>query len=221
MLNKLNFYTDQATCAIAQLPDIDFRIALNTPTGDFFYDEWVIRPEFVGTVWERIYNSLQVADKGEARIIKLVSGACYASHADVDDRYHLNLAGNNCYIVDLDNKEMSIVPNNGYWYEMDAGVKHTAMNVGNRTRYQVVIRKLFKKVQLANPMQVSIWSTIDPEDARFAFDDNISQWLNRATKAGHISNFKFEGHVVEFEIEYEQLTALNSIIPDELTLTSK
>lgn len=222
MLVQTNYTISLTTiqAALAQLPNMEFRLAINEPTGDFFYDPWKLKDEYVGTVWEELYNSLPVV-KGEARIIKLESGECYASHADMDDRYHLNLSGTHCYLIDLDTHNMIKLQSDGHWYNMDAGIRHTAANFGNPTRYQLVVRHLFTKHNLDNPISVEIRSKEYTSHPRFIFDDTISPWLNVANKQAKITNFKFIDNIVSFDIDEKYLSELKSIVPQQLKLIIK
>lgn len=206
--------------ALAQLPNMEFRVAINYPSGDFFYDPWKLKAEFIGTVWEELYNSLPVA-KGEARIIRLLSGECYNSHADMDDRYHLNLSGTHCYLIDLDNQLMTKIQNDGYWYNMDASVRHTATNFGNPVRYQLVVRQLFTRNTLSEPISIELHPIGDVGEARFSFDDTISPWLNIANKQSKINNFKFVENIVSFDIDKLYLSELELIIPEQIRLVVK
>ncbi len=90
MLTKLNYTVsaDLLQEAANSLPSEDFKSSINSPTGSFFYDPWVIKPEFENTVWNKILSTLPF-EVGEARIIVLSYGDCYQSHGDIDDRYHV------------------------------------------------------------------------------------------------------------------------------------
>ena len=77
--------------AIDSFDTNDFKTSLNEPTGSFFYDPWVIKPQFKNTPWEQLLNSLNQTVIGEARIIKLDIEKCYTAHADIDDRWYLAL----------------------------------------------------------------------------------------------------------------------------------
>ena len=78
---------------------------ISNPTGKFFYDPWQLKSEYLGTPWETILNSLP-GDKGQARVIILESPSCYTAHSDIDDRYHLNLFGDEAYLIDLEEQKM-------------------------------------------------------------------------------------------------------------------
>lgn len=202
------------------IPSESFRTAINNPTGNFFYDPWVIADEFKDTVWERIYNTLPVQDKGEARLIKLEPGECYPSHADIDDRYHLNLGGNNCFLINLDTEKLTPLNFDGIWWEMNAGSVHTAANFGNKIRFQLVIRKLLNRIELQEPVDISITipKNVDQEDCRYIFDQTISPWLNNANKMYLIQDFQYTPRKVNFKTSKESLEDLKKIIPLEFEL---
>lgn len=204
--------------ALNHLPPDEFRYSLNRPTGNFFYDPWVLKDEFKSTPWETLYNSV-LEDKGEARLIKLDAGKCYISHADIDDRYHLNLSGTKCFLINLNTEEMIPLVTNGLWYDMDAGPRHSATNFGNYPRYQLVIRKRLINASLTNPRRVTITApSMDPEDARFLFDDTLSSWFNSANKRNIINDFFYQNSIISFNVENDYYTELLQIIPKGFNL---
>lgn len=199
--------------AVIQSLHTEFKYTINQPTGDFFYDRWVVKSELRGTVWEDILNSLPV-DQGEARAIILKPGTSYYCHADADDRWHLNLQSEYGYLCDIDNSVMHLLHTDGIWYNMDAGRKHTAANFGHIDRIQIVVRQLLKKNNLKNPVSVKIALRVNTPDFRYHFDSTASPWLNRANKEGIINNFKFINNEVSFDIEQDSLESLKKILPD-------
>ena len=204
--------------ACSQLPEEGMRTTINQPTGNFFYDPWILKDEYTGTVWETIYNSLPVV-KGEARIIILGPGQAYQTHADIDDRYHLNIQGDNSYLINLVQEIMHPLSQDGIWYYMDASFLHTATNFGRNARVQLVIRKLLKKNKLVNPIKVSLTTTmLNADHARHIFDNTVSPWLNEANKAGYIANFSYSSIFVKFDIEQDKLDSLKHILPVEFKL---
>ena len=220
MLTPTNYTvnTDLFQEACNQLPEGGMKTTINQPTGNFFYDPWIIKDEYIGTVWETLYNSLPVS-KGEARIIILDPAQCYQSHADIDDRYHLNILGEECYLVDLINSQLYQLEQNGIWYDMDAGPLHTATNFGRSARVQLVVRQLLKKNKLENPIEVVIATSItNADDARFVFDNAISPWLNSANKNGFISEFTYSSSLVKFNIEQDKLDSLKTYLPAEFRI---
>ena len=204
--------------ACYSLPKHGMKTAINEPTGNFFYDPWILKTEYKGTVWETLYNSLPVT-KGEARIIILDPNQCYQIHADIDDRYHLNILGEKCYLIDLDDNIMHFLKTDGIWYNMDAGILHTATNFGRRARVQLVVRQLLNRNKLKNPVSVALATTIqNPDDARFIFDNTLSPWFNLANKQGRICNFSYSSLLVKFDIENDMLDVLKNILPSEFKL---
>jgi hypothetical protein len=220
MLSKTNYTVDVSLFqeACNRLPSQDMKTTINRPTGNFFYDPWVLKDEFKGTVWETLYNSLPVS-KGEARIIVLKSNQCYQIHADIDDRYHLTIQSEACYLMDLVHEQMYPLKQDGIWYNMDAGLLHTATNFGRRDRIQLVVRHLLKQNELADPVPVSLATTIDnADDARFMFDNTLSPWFNKANKLGYIANFSYSSIFVKFDIDQNKLDLLKNILPSEFKL---
>jgi hypothetical protein len=220
MLTPTNYTVDpklfQEACR--QLPKDGMRTTINCPTGNFFYDPWVLKDEYKGTVWETLYNSLTVS-KGEARIIILDPNQCYQIHADIDDRYHLNILGDNSYLIDLVRDIMHPLAQDGIWYDMDAGFLHTATNFGRHARVQLVVRKLLKNNKLKDPIEVSLATSIDnPDHARFLFDNTMSPWLNDANKAGFINNFSQGLVTVGFNIEQDKLESFKHILPEQFKI---
>lgn len=182
---------------------------LTEPTGDFFYDPWALKDEFKGTVWEDIYNSLPVKT-GQARIIVLEGGTGYYQHADIDDRYHLNLKGDSAYLINLEDKIMHQLQPDGIWYEMDAGILHSAASFGRENRVQLVVRKLLVNSKLSYPVTVEITATSDK--FRYDFDNTISPWLNKANKRKIINNFTSIDNKVMFNIEKDFLLELYDVV---------
>jgi len=220
MLTPTNYTVDpnlfQTACG--QLPETGMKTTINQPTGNFFYDPWVLKEEYKDTIWETLYNSLPVV-KGEARIIILDPGHCYQQHADIDDRYHLNILGEQSYLIDLVRDTMHPLAQDGVWYDMDASFLHTAANFGRKARVQLVVRKLLKNNKLKNPVEVALTTTIDNINyARNLFDNTISIWLNEANKHGYITNFSYLSPFVKFNIEQDKLDSLKHILPDEFKI---
>jgi hypothetical protein len=220
MLSKTKYTVDVSLFqeACFQSANEGMRTTINRPTGDFFYDPWVLKDEYKGTAWETLYNSLPV-NKGEARIIILKSNQCYQIHADIDDRYHLNILGEECYLIDLVREQMFPLKQDGIWYNMDAGFLHTATNFGRRARIQLVVRHLLRKNKLLEPIEVAVSTTIaNTDDARFIFDNTLSPWLNEANKLGFINNFSHSQLGVKFNIEKNKLDSLKHILSPEFKL---
>lgn len=206
MIIETAYVLDPKFIELAQqgLKEFEGKTALNQPTGDFFYDPWILKEQFKDTVWNDILSVLKV-DYGEARIIILEPGESYMAHADIDDRFHLNLQGNNSFLIDISDQKMYPTIADSRWYEMDAGKIHAATNYGEIPRAQLVVRKLLTKNKLQRPIHVSIASAQELFDYRYKFDNNISPWLNRMNKLKKINNFKFNKEIVEFDTEEESI----------------
>jgi hypothetical protein len=220
MLTPTNYTVDTSLFQEARhhLPKDEMRTTINQPTGNFFYDPWVIKDEYKGTVWETLYNSLPVT-KGEARIIILDPKQCYQIHADIDDRYHLNILGDNSYLINLVRDTMYPLVQDGIWYDMDASFLHTAANFGRKARVQLVVRKLLKKNKLKNPIEVSLATSMDNSNhARFLFDNTMSSWFNDANKAGFITSFTQGDVSITFNIEQDNLELFKRILPKEFKI---
>jgi hypothetical protein len=201
---------DQAKTLI---PDIDFRLSINQTAGNFFYDPWVIKDEFKNSVWEKILDTLPY-EKGEARLIKLDPGTCYIGHSDIDDRWHLSINASDSFLIDLNNNTMFKTEVDYTWHYIDAGVKHSAVNFGNKPRVQLVVRKLLNKGIISNPVNIRITLKNIIEERRYIFDSVISPWLNKYNKLNKIKNFNPEDLKVEFTTEEFLLTELSDLIKD-------
>jgi len=193
----------------------DFKTAINEPTGNFFYDPWTVKEQYRGTVFETVLKKLPF-DIGEARIIALESMHCYTQHADIDDRYHLNIAGDGGYLLDLVDNKIYPTVNDGIWYIMDAGRLHTAVSCGEKTRYQLVVRQLLIRTQLQDPIGIKI--SLQNGNPRFAFDNCISSWLNFCNKKNLLTEFKVIDKGVSFVLERKFLPYLKTIIPSSCRL---
>ena len=147
------------------IPTTD-RTTINRPVKSYFYDEWELKDEYTGTIWQKIYDSLPFL-KGEARLITLDRGVNYYSHSDIDDRWHLNICGEQAYLIDLDNKVMHRVEEDGVWYDMDAGRLHVAANFGSIPRTQLVVRQLLTHHNLKDRVKLTI--TIDMNEGNIHY----------------------------------------------------
>lgn len=220
MITQTEFTCNQDTIRdlCKELQNADFPVIINEPTGEFFSSSWKVKQEFAGTVYEKILSSLKVP-VGQARIIKLDPGSCYHAHADIDDRYHLNLQGEECYLVDLETKRMYPIENDGYWYEMNAGLRHSAINFGRYYRYQIVVRKPIQFANLSEFVKIELISKeSNLDDARFNFDKYISPWLNRAIKNKQLQTFKHNKTSVFLEMSPAALKDFEEIISDKMEI---
>lgn len=194
-------------------------VVINQQTGNFFYDDWELKPQYKNTAIESVYCSL-LERKGEARIISLSGGEAYSSHADIDDRYHLNLSGEKSFLIDLNKNEMHETQTDGNWYLMDAGQRHSAVNFGNKIRYQLVVRKPLNRGCIINPIDVIIQakSSINPDTARFIFDDIVSGCLNTLNKEGILNNFNYVNNIISFTTDATNVYKIEDLLPPEFNM---
>lgn len=214
MINKTPFsvHLDLIEQAKKDISNDALILSINEPTGRFFYDPWTIKSEFRGTVWEKIINTIP-GPLGEARIITLESGTNYLAHADIDDRYHLNLQGEDCFLINLEKQQLFPISTDGIWYDMSAGFLHTAANFGRISRTQLVVRKLLIEKKLIDPVEVIISvGGSSQDDSRFIFDRTVSPWLNKINKKGNINDFKYVNQQIKFIVEKLEISELDNII---------
>lgn len=141
------------------------------------------------------------------------------SHADIDDRWHLNIEGNQSYLIDLNDKKMFELKADGIWYDMDASHIHVASNFGQFPRVQLVVRKLLTRCKSANTTRVKIEPAYDQHDYRYTFDNIVSPCLNRLNKHGALNNFNYQDLSVEFNIADSMLLMLNDISKENFKIT--
>jgi hypothetical protein len=198
--------------AVNSIPQIDFRFALNRPTGNFFYDPWVINDDLKDSVWQEILQSIP-EPIGEARLIKLDPGSCYRSHSDIDDRWHLSLISEKSFIIDLDTNQMFPLEVDLKWHFLNAGPRHSAVNFGHTPRIQLVVRSLLNRgTNIVSPISITIVPKSENISNRFYFDDTVSPLLNLYTKQGLIDDFDPADHRVKLTIEKSKLQEFKSSI---------
>ncbi len=220
MLTKTNYTVDSHLIqdALDLLNTVDFKTTINKPTGSFFYDPWEIKDEFKNTAWQKILETI-LTPIGEARIIVLEPGKCYQAHADIDDRYHLNLSGDESYLIDLDCGKMHKLEADRLWYSMNAGQRHTAMNVGYCDRVQLVVRHLLNNPELKNGVPVKIeFKGTNADSARFAFDHEVSPLINRFNKDGVMNSFEYASSFVKFNIAEEFKSVLEKTLSENFRI---
>lgn len=215
MLQKTDYSVYKSILPVCASYAEDGKLAVNQPTGNFFYDPWEILPEFKETAIATAIEALPFP-VGEARLVKLEPGKCYFSHADIDDRYHLNLTGTYSTLHDFENNISYPLTQDGIWYEMDAGKIHTAINAGEYPRVQLLVRKLLQRNSLEKPVTISV----EPQgtNPRFVFDNTISPWLNRAVKQSKINNFHSNGKSITVDIDDKYLDEFLKICPKNFTV---
>lgn len=204
MITDLNIKVDTnlIESALDNMPSDDFRLTLNQPTGNFFYDPWIIKDEFKNTPWSQILDLLPF-ELGEARIANLAPMQTYAAHADIDNRWHLALTNENSFLINLNNKEMHECEI-GSWYSMNAGVIHTATNFGVSARIHLLVRQLLTNSHLKNPTTYTITAdTTKLVPHRYIFDEVYSPLLNKLNINNQLANFVKTELTVSFDTEHD------------------
>jgi len=204
--------------ALAEHPIEGNRPSLNRPLENFFYDPWIIKDEYKNTAWQELLETLPCSI-GEARVITLQPSESYYAHADIDDRWHLNLQGEESYLIDLVDKQMYQQQCDNRWRHMDAGKLHTAGNFGSIPRIQLVVRELLNHSQFENLINVKIEVSHDQYDYRYKFDKIFSPWLNRKNKERTLDNFSYKGEVVTFKIAEHVKEELDQLANDDFKIT--
>lgn len=190
--------------------DLMQKIEINSPSGNWFYDPWHLKPKFQHANLISFFE--QLGPVGQARLVMIKPGCNYTAHADIDDRYHVNLQGEHSYLIDLAHGKMYPTLVDNCCYLMDTSRIHTAVNFGYLDRIQLVVRRLLNKSQLKNPIQIKIRAIDSPYNLRYLFDQTFSIWLNKANKAKIINNFKaITDEEIHLDLEKEYLTELNNI----------
>lgn len=198
--------------------DVAFKLPLNKPTGNFFYDDWTIKEEYKNTVWDKLLSTLP-SNIGEARLIKLEPGQAYRSHADMDDRYHFNIQGERSFVLYTDANLIYPQVESDYWFDMNAGELHSAVNTGRIDRIQLVVRKLLNKNVLIAPVHITMTLKKFNPDYRYVFDEFYSPWLNAANKNGIVNSFVYNNNYVSFNIEKSYLEEFKKIETSYFDLT--
>jgi len=192
---------------------------LNEPTGDFFYDKWKIKDLYKGTPWQQVLDTLPYTI-GQARIIKMEPGDSYMAHADIDNRWHLNLTGEQAYLIDLDDEVMYKCERDNFWSYMDASRIHAATNYGSIPRLQLVVREpLRRSRQPVDLVSISMEAAYEQHDFRYKFDKQFSPFLNRVNRANKLSDFVFATFTLSFKLERELLEEFNKLITPEYKVT--
>ena len=205
--------------ALKEHPVTGEATVLNEPTGDFFYDNWKIKDLYRDTIWEQVLDSMPMSI-GQARIIKLKPGESYMAHADIDNRWHLNLTGEQAYLIDLDNKVMHECTKDNRWAYMDASRIHAATNYGSIPRLQLVVREtLFKSRQPVDFVAISIEPAYEQHDFRYKFDKIFSPFLNRANQKYKLADFAHTTFSLTFKLERELLEEFKQLITPEFKVT--
>jgi len=204
--------------ALAEHPITDDVVVLNKHSGDFFYGTWTIKDEYKGTAWERILMTLP-APIGEARIITLKPGESYQSHADIDNRWHLNLTGEQSFLIDLESETMFKCQRDNYWYMMLTDRLHTACNFGSVPRLQLVVREPLRNSLGYDFITVSITQAVPAPENHYKFDNIFSPWLNRVNLEFKMKDFSSSPTLVKFKMSPELKDELEQLKTNDFVIT--
>ena len=194
---------------------------LNEPTGDFFYDPWQIKALYKDTLWKQVLDSMPMTI-GQARIIKMEPGDSYMAHADIDNRWHLNLSGEQAYLIDLDEKIMYECERDNRWAYMDTSRIHAATNYGSVPRLQLVVREpLRRSRQPVDLVSISMEPAYEQHDFRYKFDKIFSPFLNRANWAYKLADFAHNTFNLSFKLERELLEEFNQLVTKDFKVVMK
>lgn len=218
LLTKLGFQWDIGPL-VSLLDSVEWdskdRCDLNAPTGHWLYDPYEIRQEWKDTEFGTLLSAIPFPI-GEARLMRLKPGTCYCAHADIDDRYHLNLiSSEQSYLVDLTDQQMFRLIPDGYLYRMDAGRVHTAVNWGSVPRVQLVIRIPLVRYDSSEFVRKTLVFKNPAFNFRYVFDSEISPLLNRAAKDGKLGFFNPQSETrIEFHMGRDLFDRVLSILND-------
>lgn len=205
--------------ALKEYPVTGENTVLNDPTGDFFYDRWAIRDLYKGTIWQQVLDTIPMPI-GQARIIKLKPGESYMAHADIDNRWHLSLTGEQAYLIDLDNKVMHECVKDNRWAYMDASRTHAATNYGSIPRLQLVVREPLKRSrQPVDLVSIVMEQAYEQHDFRYKFDKIFSPFLNRANQKYKLADFAHTTFCLTFKLERELFDEFKQLLTLEFKVT--
>ncbi|MFQ5776018.1 MAG: aspartyl/asparaginyl beta-hydroxylase domain-containing protein [Kiloniellaceae bacterium] len=111
------------------------------PDGVRERDFTLVNPEFRGTAIEELLGKLPF-DFGRTRIMRMAKKSCLSIHWDTSLRYHYAVVTNPaCYLIHVEGGvgRFYHIPADGWLYEMDARMTHTAINASREARIHLVI----------------------------------------------------------------------------------
>ena len=147
MLRKtdLHFNIEPIIRQVTELDWAERSILLNETTGQLLNGPYTTKQEFQNTPLGEVLESL--GEIGEARLLKLEPAEVYSAHTDPDDRYHLSIITNpHCYLANLEDNTLHHLPLDGYVWDMDTSIKHSAVNLGGLPRIHLNVRKRLPNV---------------------------------------------------------------------------
>lgn len=164
------------------------RLDLNSPSGKFFNDPWIVNTEFKNTPLGDVLESLE--NIGQARLLCLDSAESYTAHYDPDDRIHLAIITNpHSFLVNITDNKLYHLPADGQLWFMDTGKMHVATNWGPRTRIHLNIRVLLPKFDQS---QKGVHIKINGGDFDWKQESyiEIMGTINRLIKSKEVTGFE-------------------------------
>ena len=174
---------------IKQVQDLNLTgksLLLNDTSGNLLNGPYTIKPEFVNTPLGNLLSSL--GDIGEARLLQLFSGDAYTAHTDPDDRLHLSIITNRyCYMANLDDGTLHHLPVDGYIWEMDTSIMHSAINLGGTERIHLNVRVKLPKCSGTTTQLTFSGGDIDWKQSLYM---DVMGYINQKIKSKEITGFE-------------------------------
>lgn len=183
-----NFSIQPIVDQVIALGDFGKRFDLNSPSGKFFNDPWIVKPELKNTPLGNVLESL--GNIGQARLLCLDSAESYTAHYDPDDRIHLAIITNpHSFLVDITDNKLYHLPADGQLWFMDTGKMHVAANWGARTRIHLNIRVLLPAFDRSKQ---GVHIKINDGDFDWKQESyiEIMGTINRLIKSGDVTGFE-------------------------------
>ncbi|CAB4126066.1 Aspartyl/asparaginy/proline hydroxylase [uncultured Caudovirales phage] len=161
-------------------------LLLNETNGNLLNGPYTVKSEFVNTPIGNLL--LKLGDIGEARLLKLESSETYTAHTDPDDRLHLSIISNpHCYLINLEDNTLHNLPIDGYIWNMDTSIMHSAINLGGTQRIHLNVR-----VRLPECVEPKTQLTFEGGDVDWkqSLYMDVMGYINKKIKSGDITGFE-------------------------------
>jgi hypothetical protein len=190
----------------------------NDSKGDRYYREMELFDKYKGTVVERYVKSLN-RKLSKVCVIIQEPGDTYPIHADIDDRFHLNLQSDNAYFIDFKTNISIPIETDRKVYLMNTGGLHSAVNFGLKRRLQIGATISLEYHNLKSPMSVNIHYNGKNKNYDYFYNFYVMPWLNLANKNKLINNYvKPKDSNLFVDIEEEQLESLKNAAGDNFEI---
>lgn len=203
----LHFNIEPIIEQVKRLNLTEHSLALNETTGNLLNGPYTIKQEFVGTPLGNVLEAL--GEIGEARLLRLDSGETYTAHTDPDDRLHLSIISNPyCYLVNLEDNTLHNLPVDGYIWDMDTSIMHSAINLGGRERIHLNVRAVLPQFSKPGKRLTFVGGDFDWKQELYK---DIMGFVNKEIKAGRVTGFE-KVNDREVLISYTDNSVLNYIM---------